>query len=63
MNKWTITYNPKPIPDRRHDYDVCHDDYDIDRPELFFTAESKEDAQNEIDRIEKEEVDSSEEHY
>jgi len=49
MNKWTITYNPKPIPDRRHDYDVCHDDYDIDSPDLFFTAESKEEAQNEID--------------
>ena len=52
MNKWTITYNPKPIPDRRHDYDVVHDDYDIDRPELYFTAESKEDAQNEIDYLE-----------
>jgi hypothetical protein len=25
---WTITYNPKPIPNREHDYDFVHDNYD-----------------------------------
>lgn len=25
---WHIERNPKPIPDRRHDYDFWHDDYD-----------------------------------
>ena len=25
---WTITNNPKPIPDRRYDYDVEHPDYE-----------------------------------
>lgn len=25
---YTISYNPKPIPTRAHDYDFVHDDYD-----------------------------------
>ena len=25
---WKITYDPKPIPDRRFDWDFIHDDYD-----------------------------------
>ena len=25
---WTITHDPKPIPDRRFDYDFVHDNYD-----------------------------------
>lgn len=25
---WSIEYNPKPIPDRRFDYDFWHEDYD-----------------------------------
>jgi len=25
---WYITHNPKPIPDRSHDYDFVHDNYD-----------------------------------
>jgi hypothetical protein len=25
---WVITYNPKPIPFRGHDYDLVHEDYD-----------------------------------
>jgi len=30
VGKWTIIHNPKPIPDRQFDYDVIHDDYDVD---------------------------------
>ena len=25
---WIIEHNPKPIPDRRYDYDAYHEDYD-----------------------------------
>ena len=25
---WTVSYNPKPIPDRSFDWDYVHDDYD-----------------------------------
>lgn len=25
---WHVKYNPKPIPDRRWDWDYWHDDYD-----------------------------------
>lgn len=28
MNGWHIEYNPKPIPNRGHDYNYWHDDED-----------------------------------
>lgn len=27
-NQWHIHYDPKPIPDRSHDYSFYHDDHD-----------------------------------
>ncbi len=50
---WTITYNPKPIPDRRFDYDFVHDEYDgCDGGNgLCGTAPSSEDAVNQIVEI------------
>ena len=46
--KWLIEYDPKPIGERRHDYDVTHDDYD-DTNGLYFTAGSVEEAMDEIE--------------
>jgi hypothetical protein len=39
---WRITYNPKPIGTRKHDYDAVHPDYDgADGGNgLYLTAES-----------------------
>lgn len=51
IGKWSITYNPKPIPDRRYDYDVLHDDYDGENG-LFFNASSITAAAEEIERLE-----------
>jgi hypothetical protein len=36
---WHIKYNPKPIPDRSHDWDYWHDDCD-DENRLCGTAPS-----------------------
>ena len=54
-NGWHIKYNPKPIPDRRNDWDYWHDDADdVDR--RFGTAESEEAAlQGIMEMIEEEE--------
>lgn len=49
---WHIDYNPKPIPDRRHDYDVTHRDYDGPESNLYFTAASIKEAIAEIDERE-----------
>ena len=46
---WEITYNPKPIPDIRHDYDVTHLDYDGPEDDRHFTASTYEEAINLID--------------
>jgi hypothetical protein len=46
---WHIKYNPKPIPDRSHDFDVWHDDL-----ENIWTAASREDGLYRIEEIEKE---------
>lgn len=52
---WTITYDPKPIPTRKFDYNFRHDDYD-GAPDSFDnragTAASIEEAKQEIDLIE-----------
>ena len=55
-NGWHIEYNPKPIPDRRHDYDFWHDDYDgADGGNgLAGTAVNKEDVLEQIREIDKE---------
>lgn len=52
---WTITFNPKPIPDRCHDYDFIHENYDgADGGNgLSGTAESAIDAAQQIREIEK----------
>mgnify|MGYP001050229118 CR=1 FL=1 len=44
---WNVQYNPKPIPDRRHDYDFWHDDFD-DVNLLCGTAHSIHDAVEQI---------------
>ena len=46
---WVITYNPKPIPDRSHDYDFTHKDYDGPGDNRASTARSMEEAKFEID--------------
>ncbi len=53
---WTITYNPKPIPDRKFDYDFYHEDYDgvEDGNKLAGAAASIEDAIEQIAEIEDE---------
>ena len=55
-NGWSIRFNPKPIPDRRHDYDFVHEDYDgADGGNgLCGTAESVSDAIAQIIEIEEE---------
>jgi hypothetical protein len=51
---WSIEYNPKPIPDRRFDYDYWHDDYDGSDGGngLCGTASSVVDAMEQIAEIE-----------
>lgn len=52
---WHIEYVPKPIPDRRHDFDFWHDDYDgapDSGDNRCGTAESVEDALEQIREIE-----------
>ena len=44
---WHIQYNPKPIPDRNHDYDFWHDD-----KEIAWSAPSVQDAIEQINEIE-----------
>lgn len=46
---WVITYNLKPIPDRSHDYDFTHKDYDGPGDNRASTARSMEEAKFEID--------------
>jgi len=49
---WIITYNPKPVPNRRHDYDAVHEDYDGPEDGRCFTAASVEEAIEEINEME-----------
>lgn len=50
LSGWNIQKNVKPMPDRNHDYDFWHDDYDgvDDGNGLCGTASSFEDAANQI---------------
>lgn len=50
--KWLITYDPKPIPDRRFDWNCEHDHYDGETcSDMYFCAESIKAAIEEIKRI------------
>ena len=55
---WTITRDPKPIPDRRFDWDYIHEDYDgADGGNgLCGSAASYEEAIKEIKEIEDETI-------
>ena len=46
---WVIEHNPKPIPNHRHDWDVTHEEYDGPEDGRHFTAESLDDAKNQVD--------------
>ena len=50
IGDWNIQYNPKPIPDRRFDYDFWHDDYDgADGNDVRYgNAKSEADAMEKI---------------
>ena len=52
---YTLLFIPKPIPDRRHDWDFWHDDYDgaedAHDPRCG-TAASPDECRSEIDEIE-----------
>lgn len=56
---WNISHNPKPIPDRRFDYDFWHDNYDGDANSLAGTAASYADAIAQIKEIELAKPDSA----
>ena len=49
---WTIEYNPKPIPDRRWDWDTVHDEYDGEDDDRYFCVDSVESAKKRIDEYE-----------
>jgi hypothetical protein len=57
MDGWHIHYNPKPIPDRRHDWDYWHDDCD-DGNGLHGTAASRQDAEMAIVEAEEDRVET-----
>jgi hypothetical protein len=50
-----IVYDPKPIPDRRFDYDYYHDDYDLGDPR-HGNARSVAECIAQIDEIEEEAI-------
>lgn len=47
--EWEITYDQKPIADRRFDWDAVHQDYDGPEDGRAFSAGSFEEARREID--------------
>lgn len=49
--QYQISYNPKPIPDRNHDWEFIHQDYDGPPDNRCGTAASQEDAIHQIDLI------------
>ncbi len=51
---WQIDYNPKPIPDRRFDYDFVHEEYDGENG-LCGSGQSKEDCIEQINELQQEE--------
>jgi hypothetical protein len=49
---WEITYSPKPIPDRRHDWEAVHEDYDGPEDHRCITGRSVKDLRLQIDELE-----------
>lgn len=49
--EYVITYNPKPIPDRTHDYDWVHQDYDGPGDPRAGTAPSIQQAIHAIEEL------------
>jgi hypothetical protein len=47
-----ITYNPKPIPTKNHDWDFVHDEYNGPGDNRHGSVASVDDAMKEIDLIE-----------
>ena len=47
---WSISYDPKPIPDFRFDYDFCSQEYDGDNG-LCGNASSVQDALDQIEEM------------
>lgn len=55
MTRWNIEYEPKPIPDRRHDWSFAHEDFDgapDSHDHRCGTAASVEDALRQIREME-----------
>ena len=53
LEGWSITHNPKPIPDFSHDWDFVHEDYDGENG-LCGTAAGYHNAVHAIIELEKE---------
>ena len=49
---YLITYNPKPIPSRQHDWDWCHQDYDGPGDPRCGTAPTEQKAKEAADNCE-----------
>ena len=50
-SEWHVEFNPKPIPDRLHDWDFWHDDYDGEN-DLHGTAASERECWAQIAELE-----------
>lgn len=51
LAEWRIAYSPKPIPDRSHDWEFSHVDYDGPPDTRCGTAKSEADAISQIEEI------------
>ena len=49
---WYMTHDPKPIPDRRHDWEAVHEDYDGPEDDRAITGKSLNDLMEQIDELE-----------
>lgn len=52
IEDYIISHLPPPIPDRRHDYQAVHKDYDGPGDPRCFTGESPEDIKQQIEEFE-----------
>ena len=55
---YIIEYDPPPIPNRRHDWQFWHEDYDGPEDSRHGSADSCSDAMSQIDDMIEEEVDA-----
>ncbi len=53
-SQWKFYCNTKPIPCRKHDWEAVHIDYDGEEDKRFFTGESVEDLEEQIEEWEQE---------